>query len=106
MDTHRVYRSLNKPLTVMGVERRLFFFLLMVSAALFNISGALLPALGLFASLVLLARTVTSHDPQLLRIVATSNRFAARYDPAKFLPDVSIKGGSSAGLPSRTLKGA
>lgn len=97
MTSHRVYRSLNKPLTLMGVERGLFFFLLTASAALFNLSGALLPALGLFVTLALSARAVTSHDPKFLRIVANSNRFAARYDPAKFTADVMTKGGDGNG---------
>lgn len=106
MVSHRVYRSLNKPLTVLGVERRLFFFLLTVAVALFNISGALLPAVGLFVALLLLARGVTGYDPQFLRIVAVSNRFAARYDPGKFSADVQMKGGVRDARPYGSVKGA
>ena len=83
MERHPVYRALNKPLTVLGVERRLFFFVLTVSFSLFQISTALLPAVTLFCILVLAARVATKADPQILRVVLNSARFVPRYDPAK-----------------------
>ena len=39
--SHRVYKSINKPLTIWGVERRLFFLALIVGAATFNFFGSL-----------------------------------------------------------------
>lgn len=81
---HPVYRSLNKPLTLLGVERRLFFFLLTVSFLLLRLTGALVPALGLFLMFMLAARWATSFDPQILRVLLNSRRFVARYDPAKW----------------------
>ena len=83
MKSRPVYRSLNKLLTIWGVERKLFFFILTVAFALFQLSNALLPAMVLFAVLWLCARAATRVDPQLLRIVLNSGRFCERYDPAK-----------------------
>lgn len=77
-----VFRSLNKPMTLLGVERRLFFFILVVSFSLFHLSSALLPALALFGVLWMFARAATQADPHLLRILLNSSKFVARYDPA------------------------
>jgi type IV secretory pathway VirB3-like protein len=82
-DLHPVYHSLNKQLTILGVERKLFFLLLVVSIAIFELSGALVPAFVFFIPLFFGLRIITRVDPKLLRIVLTSERFAARYDPAK-----------------------
>ena len=38
--THRVYKSINKPLTIWGADRRLFFLALVIGAATFNFFGA------------------------------------------------------------------
>lgn len=81
---HAVYRSLNKPLTIWGVERRLFFLAAMMGAASFNFFGSLPGGLLMFASLYLTARWATARDPQLLRILLNSARFRSHYDPAKF----------------------
>lgn len=83
MTTHRVYRSLNKPLTIWGVERRLFFGALVLGAAVFNFFGSLVGGLLMFANLYAAARMATHHDPELLRILINSGKFKAGYDPAK-----------------------
>lgn len=80
---HPVYRSMNKPLTIWGAERRLFLLALVIGAAMFNFFGSLLGGLVMFVALVIGARWVTATDPQLLRIVLNSARFRTRYDPAK-----------------------
>jgi type IV secretory pathway TrbD component len=82
MKTRPVYRSLSKTLTIMGVERRLFFGILLTCFAIFQLFEALLAAVLLFAVLWIFARAATQADPQLLRILLNSNRFAVRYDPA------------------------
>jgi type IV secretory pathway TrbD component len=81
MNTHPVYRSLNKPLTLLGVERKLFFLILVASFVLFHLTEALLSSVVVFGVLWVLARAITQADPQLLRVLLTSNRFDARYDP-------------------------
>ncbi len=80
---HPVYRSLNKPLTIWGAERRLFFLAAMTSAAMFNFFGSLLGGFLMFASLFVAARWATATDPQMLRILLNSARLKARYDPAR-----------------------
>ena len=78
-----IYQSLNRPLTILGVERRLFFFAMLVGAGTFNFFGSLLGGLLMFASLFMAARLVTARDPQLLRILLNASKFKSRYDPAK-----------------------
>ena len=80
---HPVYRSINKPLTIWGTERRLFFLAAMTGAATFNFFGSLFGGLLMFAVLFAAARWATATDPQLLRIVLNSARLKAQYDPAK-----------------------
>lgn len=80
---HAVYKSINKPLTIWGVERRLFFLALIMGGATFNLFGSLLSGLVMFTALYLLARWATGADPQILRILLNSSRFKTQYDPAK-----------------------
>ena len=82
-ETRRVYKVLHRPLTVWGVDRRLFFLALMMGAAMFNLFYSFLAALLTFVSLYGFARWSTKHDPQMLRILLSSSRFRTRYDAAK-----------------------
>ena len=83
MRCHRVYKSVNKPLTVWGAERRLFFTALVISAATFNFFGSLISGLVMFTALYLFARWATVTDPEILRILLNSSKFKRRYDPGK-----------------------
>jgi type IV secretory pathway VirB3-like protein len=78
-----VYRALHRPLTVAGVDRRLFFLALLVGAAAFNLLNSLLAGGLLFGVLYVGARAVTARDPQMLRILLRSAGGRARYDAAK-----------------------
>lgn len=80
---HLTYRSLNKPLTILGIERRLFFGALMLGAATFNFFSSFGGGVAMFTLLYIVARYVTARDPQLLRIVVNATRFKLRYDPGK-----------------------
>jgi type IV secretory pathway TrbD component len=80
---HPVYRSLNKPLTIAGAERRLFFLALVIGGAMFNLFGSLLGGILMFLVLYLLARLATVRDPHILRILLNSSKLKPRYDPAK-----------------------
>jgi type IV secretory pathway VirB3-like protein len=80
---HPIYRSLNKPLTILGVERKLFFFVVVIGAATFNFFGSLLGGLAMFAVLYVAARLATARDPEMLRIVLNASKFRVQYDPAK-----------------------
>jgi type IV secretory pathway VirB3-like protein len=83
---HPVYRSLNKPLAILGVERRLFFVALIMAGATLNFFASLMAALLIFAALYCLARWATVTDERILHILLNSSRFRLRYDPSKFEP--------------------
>jgi type IV secretory pathway TrbD component len=80
---HRVSKSVNKPLTIWGAERRLFFLALIMGAATFNFFASLLSGLVMFAGLYAVARWATAADPQILRILLNSSKFRKLYDPGK-----------------------
>jgi type IV secretory pathway TrbD component len=79
----RVYKAVHRPLTVCGVERRLFFLALLVGAVTFNLFYSLLGGVLMTTGLYIFGLWATARDPQMLRIVITSSRFRVRYDPAK-----------------------
>jgi type IV secretory pathway TrbD component len=76
-----VYKVLHRPLTMCGVDRRLFFLALVMGAATFNLFYSLLAGLLMFIVLYGLAAWATTHDPDMLRILLSSSRFRPRYDP-------------------------
>lgn len=86
MQTNPVFRSLNRPLTILGAERKLFFFALVMGACVFNLFSSLLGALGMFFVLYLFARWATRTDPQILRFLLNSTKIRTQYDPMKFEP--------------------
>ena len=81
-----VYRSLHRPLTVCGVDRRLFFLALLVGAATFNLFYSFLAGCLLFSVIYAFAWLSTSRDPQMLPILLRSGQSRARYDAAKHEP--------------------
>lgn len=78
-----VYRSLHRPLTVGGVDRRLFFLALLVGAATFNLFYSFLAGCLLFAVIYVFAWWSTLRDPQMLQILLRSGNARSRYDAAK-----------------------
>ncbi len=85
-----VHRSLSRPLTILGAERKLFFFSLCLGGATFNLLGSLLGGLLVFLLLYVIARWATTNDPQILRFLLTAAKLRNQYDPAKFSP-ISIR---------------
>jgi type IV secretory pathway TrbD component len=81
-----VHRSLSRPLTILGAERKLFFFAMCLGAATFNLLGSLLGGLLVFLLLYMIARWATRTDPQILRFLLTAAKLRNQYDPAKFRP--------------------
>ena len=79
----QVYRSLHRPLTVCGVDRRLFFLALLVGAAAFNLFYSFMAGCLLFIALYAFAWVSTTRDPQMLQILLRSGRGRGRYDAAK-----------------------
>ena len=85
-----VYRSISRPLTILGAERKLFFFAMCIGAGTFNLLGSLLGGVLIFLLLYFVARWATETDPQILRILLTSPKLNTQYDPSKFSP-ISIR---------------
>ena len=81
-----VHRSLSRPLTILGAERKLFFFAMCLGAGTFNLLNSLLGGVLIFLVLYLFARWATQTDPQILRFLLTAARLRAQYDPMKFTP--------------------
>ena len=81
-----VHRSLSRPLTILGAERKLFFFAMCLGAGTFNLLGSLLGGLLMFLLLYFVARWATKTDPQILRFLLTAAALRSQYDPMKFTP--------------------
>jgi type IV secretory pathway TrbD component len=73
-----------RPLTLCGVERRLFFLALLLGAATFNLFYSLLAGLLVFALIYGVARASAAVDPQMLPIALRSIVSRPRYDAAKW----------------------
>ena len=81
-----VHRSLSRPLTILGAERKLFFFAMCLGAGTFNLLNSLLGGVLIFVVLYFLARWATQTDPQILRFLLTAATLRGQYDPMKFTP--------------------
>src|SRR3954471_15942271 len=81
-----VYKALHRPLTLCGVDRRLFFLALLVGAATFNLFYSFLAGLVMAGGLYTFALWATRRDPQMLRILLASSTAHRRYDPSKHVP--------------------
>ena len=79
----RVYKALHRPLTIWGVDRRLFFLALLLGAATFNLFYSFLAGLLMFGGLYGFALWATARDPEMLRILLASTQVRRRYDPGK-----------------------
>lgn len=78
-----VYKAIHRPLTVCGVERRLFFLALLMGASTFNLFYSFVAGLLMFGCLYGFAAWATARDPEMLRILLSSSRARRRFDPAK-----------------------
>ena len=89
---NKVFKSLHKPLTFMGIERKLFATSLALSMGIFEFTGSLLTTLVIFAGSTGFAYWATQKDPAYLTIVLKADRFKRRYDAAKQeIPNVEIR---------------
>lgn len=78
-----VCKALHRPLTLCGIDRRLFFLALLLGAATFNLFYSFLAGLIVFAGLYGFGLWATHRDPEMLRILFASSRASRRYDPGK-----------------------
>ena len=87
-----VYKALHRPLTVCGVDRRLFFLALTMGAATFNLFYSFAAGLLTFVALYVFALWATKRDPDMLRILIASSKFRTRYDALKHdLFDIEVR---------------
>jgi type IV secretory pathway TrbD component len=92
MRTIRVYNVMNRPLTILGAERRLFYVALLSGAGIFNLVHSLAGGVLLFVVGLIAAQRATKFDPEILRILLNSAKFKSRYDPMKWEPlEIRIK---------------
>ena len=83
---NKVHKAMNRPLTILGAERRLFFVALIAGGAVFSLMHSLLGGILLFVVGVVVARIATKHDVEVLRVLFSSGRFRRRYDPMQWQP--------------------
>lgn len=81
--TRPVYKALHRPLTICGIDRRLFFLALVMGAGTFNLFYSFAAGLVMFAALYGFSFAVTKRDPDMLRILVASSQLRGRYDAAK-----------------------
>lgn len=86
MRANRVYKVMNRPLTILGAERRLFFVALLSGAAIFNLLHSLAVGILLFFVGLMAAQIATKYDTEILRVLLNSAKFKNRYDPLKCAP--------------------
>jgi type IV secretory pathway TrbD component len=90
--SNRTFKTMNRPLTILGAERRLFFVALVSGGAVFSMMHSLLGGLVLFITGTMAARQATKHDVEILRVLMNSAKFRRRYDPMKWqATEVRIK---------------
>jgi type IV secretory pathway TrbD component len=80
---HPVYKAMIRPLTLMGVERRLFFLALLLGAATFNLFYSFLAGLLTSGIVYGFARVCAAVDRQMLPILFRSFAGRPRYDAAR-----------------------
>src|SRR5258707_12940828 len=90
-----VYRSISRPLTILGAERKLFFFAMCIGAGTFNLLGSLFGGVLMFLLLYFAARWATETDPQILRFLLTSPKLRTILNGSNFSP-ISISGATIA----------
>jgi len=80
---NRVFKSLHKPLTYLGVERTLFYFVCVGAVGTFNLFNSILAGIAVFVGGFAFGHWATHSDPAFLSILAKSERYKSRYDATK-----------------------
>jgi type IV secretory pathway VirB3-like protein len=89
--TNRVFKSLHRPLTYLGVEGSLFFMVRVTAVGCFNLFDSILAGVVVFVARFLFGHGVTNTDPAFLRILGRADRLKPRYDTAKQqIPNVEV----------------
>ena len=77
MRANRVYKVMNRPLTILGAERRLFFVALLAGAGVFNLLHSLVGGILLFIVALIAAQQATKYDTEILRVLLNSAKIQA-----------------------------
>lgn len=85
---HPVHKAMHRPLTIMGVDRRLFFGALATGAATFNVTYSLALGIASMVGIYAVALWAIKQDPKMLEILFSSTKYKIRYDPLKHAPYV------------------
>lgn len=80
---NRVYKSLHRPLTYMGVERTLFYLVSVGAVGVFNLFDSLIAGISVFIGGFAFGTWITNADPAMLQILAKAEKYKTRYDAAK-----------------------
>ena len=78
------YAALNRPLTVLGVERRLFLLGSTLALAVWNATASLVAGGVIFAGCYGAGWLAGRKDPAMLAVLRVAARHPARFDPAKW----------------------
>ncbi|MCY4646298.1 MAG: VirB3 family type IV secretion system protein [Gammaproteobacteria bacterium] len=81
------YSALNRPLTVLGVERRLFLLGATLAVAVWNATASLVAGGLVFASCYGAGWLAGRRDPAMLAVLRAAARYPARFDPGKWADD-------------------
>jgi type IV secretory pathway TrbD component len=81
--SNRVFKSLHKPLTYLGVERTVFYLVCVSAVGAFNLFNSILAGIAVFVGGFAFGHWATNSDPAFLRILAKAERYKTRYDAAK-----------------------
>ncbi len=85
--TRPAAKALNKPLLIVGVDRKLvglaFLFSVILAA---NDGGSKIVAVVLFVSMCAVGRRLTRKDPNIFLVLNQVRKHKALYDPAKRHP--------------------
>ena len=89
---NQVFKSPHKPLTYMGIERTLVFFIALSAVGMFNLFYSIIGAIVVFIGGCIFGHWVTNSDPAFLKILGRSEKFKLRYDAAKqVVPNVEVR---------------
>jgi type IV secretory pathway TrbD component len=90
--SNRVFKSLHKPLTYLGVERTVFYLVCVSAVGAFNLFNSILAGIAVFVGGFAFGHWVTNSDPAFLHILAKAERYKTRYDAAKQqIPMVEVR---------------
>ena len=78
------HAALNRPLTVLGVERRLFLLGATLAVAVWNATASLVVGGVVFAVWYGAGWLAGRRDPAMLAVLRAAARYPARFDPGKW----------------------